>query len=252
MNAQVHQLAEARAYSEAQFDCEREDIRKTYGDSGVEAKALGEQALAALFYRSGWTQEQLAKKEGCKRVVVSYRLTFGRFLAFVTSGDIPRNLTERRFRGYWQRTEGSNERQRFAAVAKLIQEDIRVGASTSSKPAVGKALREQFADGAWHRVPTMARHVGASTEDVVAVLNIMRDHGSYGCHCERKQVGKERHYRIVKGASKRIDVQVLQQELQPILDGLFAEGQKNAATFSPVTVSTLARQIEQLVERLAK
>ena len=27
----------------------------------------------------------------------------------------PRNLSERRFRGYWEQTKGTNERKRFAA-----------------------------------------------------------------------------------------------------------------------------------------
>jgi hypothetical protein len=41
-------------------------LRETYGDTAGEANARREQALAALFYRSGWTQEELAKKEGSR------------------------------------------------------------------------------------------------------------------------------------------------------------------------------------------
>lgn len=38
----------------------------------------------------------------------------------------PRNLSERRFRGYWERTDSTNnERQRFSEVAKMIEENTR-------------------------------------------------------------------------------------------------------------------------------
>jgi hypothetical protein len=76
-------------------------------------------ALAALFHRSNWTQEQLAKKEHKTIAWVSYRLRFGRFFNFSTTVENPqtlaKNLTERRFRSYWERAPacGGNERQRF-------------------------------------------------------------------------------------------------------------------------------------------
>jgi transcriptional regulator with XRE-family HTH domain len=47
------------------------------------------QELAALFHRSGWTQEQLAKKEGVKQPRVSQLLLFDRFLNFITKVIIP-------------------------------------------------------------------------------------------------------------------------------------------------------------------
>ena len=68
-----------------------------------------------LFYRSGWTQDELAKKEGKSQNYISERLTFGRFLNFIATAinleTFPKNLTEFRFRGYWQQTDKSgNER----------------------------------------------------------------------------------------------------------------------------------------------
>jgi hypothetical protein len=94
-------------------------------------KAKRDQAMAEFFYRSGWTQEELAKKEGKSRQWIEKRLRFGRFLSFATSVAnselAPNNLTEGRFRSYWERTEGSNERQRlFGAVLKLLQEQTVV------------------------------------------------------------------------------------------------------------------------------
>jgi hypothetical protein len=73
-----------------------------------------------LFHRSNWTQEQLAKKEGKSQRHIGRLLCFGRFLSFSPMGlnaeTAPKNLTERRFRSYWERAPscGGNERQRFA------------------------------------------------------------------------------------------------------------------------------------------
>src|SRR5262245_52706437 len=71
--------------------CNRQDVPKR------------DQALALLFYRSGWTQEELAEKEGKSVSWISYRLRFGRFLNFSTvvekSENRPKAFTEGRFRG---------------------------------------------------------------------------------------------------------------------------------------------------------
>ena len=55
----------------------------------------------------GSSGRELAKAEGCTQRLISYRVCFGRFLAFSINGSIPRNLTERRFRAYWERTDGA-------------------------------------------------------------------------------------------------------------------------------------------------
>jgi len=44
-------------------------------------------AFANLFHRSGWTQEQLAKKEGKSQPWIVVRLRFGRFLKFITGSN---------------------------------------------------------------------------------------------------------------------------------------------------------------------
>lgn len=99
----------------------------TSGDNSPKQAGIRfEQALAQLFYRSGWTQEQLAQEEGKNRTRITQMLQFGRFLNFVTTGNnLPKDqfskLSERSFRHFWARTEpGGNERIRFLEVNRLF------------------------------------------------------------------------------------------------------------------------------------
>ena len=85
-----------------------------------------------MFYRSGWTQEELAAKEATTQQSIAYRMRFGRFLNFITTVinsqfTLPKNLTERRFRSFWDRTEkaNGNERARFNAVLALMRQHER-------------------------------------------------------------------------------------------------------------------------------
>jgi hypothetical protein len=110
-------------------------LRGLYGDSRKEAGARYEQALAKLFYVSGWTLNELAKKEGKVKSRITQMLIFGRFIGFLESStmveeslNVPLGLTERRFRNFWDQTEGRhgaavNERVRFREVLRLMQED---------------------------------------------------------------------------------------------------------------------------------
>jgi hypothetical protein len=98
-----------------------------------DSAAKWDQQLATLFIRSAWTQEQLAAKEGCKPRIIAYRLCFGRFLNDCTNVQFPKNLTEGKFRDYWSRTEGGNDRQRFAEVQKLMAADLALLADRRPK-----------------------------------------------------------------------------------------------------------------------
>ena len=82
MEAEITQFPHGRMTA-AQFDAERTRLRGLYGDSRKEAGARYEQALARLFYQSGWTLNELAKREGKGKSPVSQLLIFGRFLWFL-------------------------------------------------------------------------------------------------------------------------------------------------------------------------
>ena len=105
----------------------RARLRELYGESSVEAKR--DQALAQLFARSGWTQEELGKKEGKSQDWISLRLRFGRFLNFTTAvvnSELPRNLTEWRFRELWEQTDKTETRllRRLSRAAQLPTDSI--------------------------------------------------------------------------------------------------------------------------------
>jgi hypothetical protein len=75
----------------------------------------------------------------------------------------PKNLTERRFREYWAKTEGGNERQRFIAIQKLIAADLALRAA--NRPKIGKPLIEKFGDGKWHSLKVMAEALGVDEDE---------------------------------------------------------------------------------------
>jgi transcriptional regulator with XRE-family HTH domain len=131
-----------------------------------DAGAKWDQQLALLFARSGWTQEQLADKEGKSRPYITQRLIFGRFpnVAMATSTEIPlSSLIERRFRDYWSRTEGTHARQRFAAVLKLMRSEATLRQPPVLK-GLGKAIAEEFADGEWHKLETIVAASGKANK----------------------------------------------------------------------------------------
>lgn len=74
----------ANRMSPADYEGERARPREACGDGKAEAGARFEQELAKLFYRSGWTQEMLAAKEGKSAGWICQKLRFGRFLGFLT------------------------------------------------------------------------------------------------------------------------------------------------------------------------
>jgi hypothetical protein len=75
-------------------------------DVSLSMIARRDQAFAEVFYLSGWTQQQLAVREGMSQPWVVCRLRFARFIQIITSGNNPslaHGLTEGRFRGRCRR-----------------------------------------------------------------------------------------------------------------------------------------------------
>jgi hypothetical protein len=79
--------------------------------------------------------QQLAAKEDKSKSEIDRRLRFGRFLNFPPMGGmgIPKNLTERRFRGYWDRTDSKmTDEERFDQVAQMVKEAVTLQGDRSS------------------------------------------------------------------------------------------------------------------------
>lgn len=236
--------------SDAEYEAERAKLRELYGESSTEAAAKRDQAMAILFYRSGWTQEELAKKEEKTQQWVALRIRFGRFLNFTTtvvnSDSLPKNLTERRFRSYWEQTNKAetNERIRFQAVIKMLRTEP---VTSARRPPIGPSIKEHFADGKWHRLETVANKLETDEDHVRDTLDGISKNQTYGCKAEKKKVGTHIEYRIFK-LDKTISSNELVEKLTPIIEGLEDQGRKNIVTMSPPQVKILAHRLRKLLD----
>lgn len=236
--------------TDAQYERERAALLETYGESSREAGAKRDQGLATLFYRSGWTQEDLAKKEGMSQQRIGQSLRFGRFLDFTTgvvnSGTATSKLSEGFFRRCWERTDKTegNERIRFQEVVRIMS---KTSLSLSPRPTIHDELIKQFADGQWHRLPTMAAHLKTDEQHVVDTLTGMKKRAAGNAHCESKSVANTKSYRIFP-KEKSVSSIELAEKLRPIIKDLRAQACKDIATYSIQAVRFATGKLEQLLD----
>jgi hypothetical protein len=243
--------------TEAEYEKERARLRDLHGDSPVQAAAKRDQAMALLFARSGWTQEELARKEDKGQAWIALRLRFGRFLNFnttdvVNAEGIPNNLTEGRFRGYWERTDKQDtERQRFDAVREMI-----TAAPTQRivRPVLAPTIVKEFGDGEWHHLKDIASTVADGDEEyVTSSLGMMLKYVVHDAKAEKRKHGTSYEYRIFKGAASRVvALKEIRTKLGPLIKELKAEGKKNMATMSPFTVARIAGLLERQLDEWTK
>jgi hypothetical protein len=243
----------ANRMSDADFERARAELHQRYGDNRTEAGNRYEQELARLFHRSGWTQEELAAKEGKSQFWISTRLTFGRFLNFIakdiSADSLPKNLSEGRFREFWKQTnKGGNDYQRFTAVWDAMVSNTEVRQPKRQLKQVRERIAEKFADGKWHGLDRIFDHLDdIEDETIEAALARMTWEKNYaGIETEKKPVGKSFSYRFFK-TDKNVSYHRLTEELVPIIDALITEGKKSAVTCSPGTIARLANQLKKLV-----
>jgi hypothetical protein len=256
-------VATSQRMSDAEYEVHRARLRNLYGDSNAEANAKRDQGLAILFYLSGWTQEQLAAKEGMSQKWIDLRLRFGRFLSFSTtvlkSESLPKSLTERRFRLFWSQTDkDGNERVRFREAARLIEEHdsaekVRRGISGSHRNfKLGPSIMEHFADGKWHPEESIIAKIAPDEPlRVRRSLQLMLEAKTYKSKCERKMVGGKPRWRIF-AMEKTVSVKELIEKLGPIIEGLKLEGKKNMATISISDVARFAALLQRQLDEWSK
>lgn len=232
--------------SDAEYERERERLREVYGDSRTQAAARWEQALATLFYRSGWTQEKLAAKEGKEQRWISRRVVFGRFLNSRPDGLNPElPLTEGKFRKFWDQTEG-DERERFKTVARMLKDEV-----PGRHKGVAPKIIKQFGDGKWHRVDAVAEELEIPRAEVEQAIKTVAGHPEKykDAKCEQRHRGTE--FRIFP-TDKTVSAKELIEKLDPIVKGLEEQGRKNQVTMSVSAVAVLAAKLRKLLHEWAE
>jgi transcriptional regulator with XRE-family HTH domain len=244
MTAELYSLTPNRM-SPAEYDAERAKLAATKAEAGVR----WEQELAKLFARSGWTQQELAAKENKTQAWVNQRLCFGRFLEFTRNITAGYNLTERRFRDYWARTEKPSEHERFAEVEILIAAVAELPARRPQRDKkIGKAIVAKFGDGKWHSVEAIAHRSDVPVEVAAATVENIIRHKTFNATAARKRVGKATHYQIFR-QKKTVTSTELTEKLTPIIKGLMTEGKKvNLAFYSPQVVTRFAFELQKLLD----
>lgn len=119
---------------------------------------------------------------------------------------------------------------------------------------VAMALKHAFGDGKWYSLITIRKTLpDISPDDVRHVLDLMCNQGLYKVYGEKHKAGHSWNYRLVVHEGTRIQhLDVFLKELQPILDGLEEEGQKNQATAVPAAVAEYVFKLKKLIEKLAQ
>jgi hypothetical protein len=243
-----------------EFKAKRKEIEAEYRDSKAFAGAVREQRLADLYLDSGWTQREIAKAERCSQKTVDFLLRFGRFLQWLEyhgTQAIPKNLSERRFRAYWEKTDsGLGEGPRFKAVAESLSEEIVV--KKHHAPDVCKTIVDKFGDWKWRHLSAMAEAIDVPIGTLKSSLSRMKD-GTIGmARVETNGDGgpTTTRYRLrpIKRGFRR--EQVPGDEVAKLLDTcdtLLKEGitysHRHSAMFSPAYALLLFRTIAENIER---
>ena len=110
-----------------------EAIEREYDKAGFDQK------VAALFNRSGMTQQVIADALGITQPYVGYLLRFGRFIAtspsIITTVINLGDFTERAFRKLWDNTTSRDEEERFRQVLRAMGHDVPTPVNEPERPA---------------------------------------------------------------------------------------------------------------------
>lgn len=246
------------------------DLRRKHDDEQVEARqelvdAYRDQAYAKRFYDSGWTQQELADKEGKSQPWIVCRIRFGKFMdwlnvAIITTGNnralAPKNLTERRFRSYWEQTSGNKDTARFRKVWKMIQEKL-VERDTHQRSR--KIITEKCNSDAFYTIAEVCKRstykdngeTKSLTEtQAYQALTRMDNLGL----CERRNTAQGPAYRIRRGEGRcHLDTAVLKhtiKEASALIRSIIKSATGDEARYSATGVALDAGKLKDLMNEL--
>ena len=241
-----------------EFQQEKARLVALYGDVPREASGRRAQAFAKLYAscaKSGWTYRDLAKEEGISHARVIQLVCFGNFL--VTQGYQDKKITEKEFRALWQSTEKTRtDQERYDDVAQRLAHKHETPTTRTDRQAVrrlSKQLIAQFADGKWHALRDMTQAVEADSILVRGIMDRMVKEGTFQTFAERKSSGKGWYsYRMVKGGKKKIDLQVFQTEIAPVMQEMESLINDHHIHFSQAAMKMAFTQFRKVIDNLTR
>lgn len=221
--------------SPEEFDRRKQEIEAT------NEKGYHDQSLAKLYQESNWTQRQLAEHLKMSQTWVKDQLRFARF---VLNANGVQDLAERKFRGFWKKTDKNEEEDmRFAAVSVLIEKDSKDAAAKK----LAQGIRKKFDDGKLHQTSEIAESFELEETETDRILRNMTSNAALKSHAVNKRGNA---YSIKKIEPTRTgDLDALYEEVKPIIKALKTEGRKKETTLACLAqVAYLADKLDELLK----
>jgi hypothetical protein len=184
-------------------------------------------------------------------------LRFGSFLEYViASGDdqheILPNLTERFFRRQWSLTTGPSEEARFVAVLERFSNGSVVQYWRTNSPetkAIAQRIINACVDRKWRTEEQIAKKAGLEVDVVHKSLGPMKSQGAHQTLVETREFNDKTEYRIRKGSGKKIQLDVLLSEIEPLLKELEAEARKeHIGEYCPSAILHITFRLRKLLQ----
>ena len=254
--------------SNDRFDARLRHIEEQHAARRESAVAYRDQEMAKLFIDSGWTQQQIAERvsrvtgKPIQQQYVSYRINFGLFLEFTTTGgkaEIATNLTERRFRDLYRRSEGKQE-TRFAQVLHSLEHSIPQSIDAMrNKPGLRNAVIERLSDRQWYTVKQLAQKLeevlpGVAEQQLTASVGSIWRQPPEGFKLEKKKLdARSVQYRLTKVRTQKdgeppVAIINLYESAKPLIDELDQIGHMHECRMSPAAVRSIAIKLKKLFD----